>query len=99
MTMGALWGAVAYTILWGGTSIVITRRFVDSPIGLATLLPVRLILYGIHATERAVGHSFALSGNHAWIGFLSAGLGAMLLLVPLAVVRAAAAYRRRRTLA
>jgi hypothetical protein len=78
--MGALWGAATYEILWGYTSLVVTRRFVDSVAGLATLLPARIVLYAIHVVEdRIVGHPFAFSGGDRWIGFLVAAVGAALL--------------------
>jgi hypothetical protein len=78
--IGALWGAATYEILWGYTSLVVTRRFVDSIAGLATLLPARIVLFAIHLVEdRIVGHPFAFSGGDRWIGFLVTAVGAALL--------------------
>ncbi len=77
--LGAVWGALAYDILWGNTSIVVTRRFVDSNRGLASLLPVRLVLFGIHlAEDHLAGRPFQLSTNHGWIGVASVAAGAAL---------------------
>ncbi len=87
--LGALWGAASYTILWGYTSIVVTRDFVDSNIGLIALLPVRVILDAIHLVEvRVAGHPFDFSRNHAWIGILSPAMGALLMVVPFILIRA-----------
>jgi hypothetical protein len=86
--LGALWGATGYAILWGYTPIVATRSFVDSPAGLAGLLPVRIVLEGIHLVEaHLAGHPFDFSRNHDWIGFLAAAVGAVLLVVPAVVIR------------
>jgi hypothetical protein len=87
--LGALWGAAAYEILWGYTSLVVTRRFVNSVAGLATLLPARIVLYGIHVVEgRVVGHPFAFSRSDRWIGFVVTAVGAALLVGALLLVRA-----------
>ena len=94
---GALWGAVSYAILWGDTSIVVTRRFVDSNRGLALLLPVRLVLEAIRLVEQHVaGHPFDFSHNHGWIGFAAAVAGAALLAVPAFLVTAIGRRLRRR---
>lgn len=80
---GAIWGVVTYQILWGNTSIVVTRSFVDTPVGLLSLFPVRVVLFGIHLTEdRVVHHAFDFQSNHWWIGAAAAAVGALLLLVP-----------------
>ena len=85
--LGALWGAGGYAILWGYTPVVATRSCVDSAAGLASLLPIRIVLEGIHLVEAHVaGHPFDFSRNHDWIGFLAAAVGALLLLAPAAVV-------------
>ena len=77
--LGGLWGACAYAILWGYTSIQVTRPFVNSLPGLASLLPARIIIYGIEAAEHYVaGHPFDLSRNHEWIGAAATGVGAVL---------------------
>lgn len=90
--IGALWGAATYEILWGYTSIVVTRRYVDSVAGLATLLPARIVLYAIHVVEdRIAGHPFGLSRSDWWIGLTATAVGAGLLtgafLLARAVVR------------
>jgi hypothetical protein len=77
--LGAVWGAVAFAVLWGYTSIQVTRPFVQSLPGLVSLLPVRLVLFGIHLVEdHVVGRPLQLSANHEWIGFVSAAVGALL---------------------
>jgi hypothetical protein len=90
MTMiGALWGAVTYEVLWGYTSIQVTRRYVDSVAGLATLLPARIVLFGIHLVEdRIAGHPFSFSQGDRWIGFLATAVGAALLAGGFLLVRA-----------
>jgi len=94
---GALWGAVSYSVLWEDTSIVVTRRFVDSNRGLALLLPVRLVLEAIRLVEQHVaGHPFDFSHNHGWIGFAAAATGAALLAIPAFLVTAVARRLRRR---
>jgi hypothetical protein len=85
--VGALWGAASYALLWGYTSIVITRRFVDSPMGLLSLLPARLVLYAIHYAENVAGHPFNFSNNHGWIGFVATLTGATILAAPTLVAR------------
>jgi hypothetical protein len=87
--LGALWGAAAYQILWGYTSIVVTRSFVDTPLGLLSLFPVRAVLFGIHVVEdQVVHHPFNFSRNHEWIGFVAAATGALILVTPFVVGRA-----------
>lgn len=77
---GAVWGVVAFQIMWGYTSIVVMRPFVNSVPGLIAFLPVRLVLYGIRFAEvHVAGHPFDFSRNHAWIGLASAAVGALLL--------------------
>ncbi len=98
--IGALWGAAAYQILWGYTSIVVTRAFVDTPMGLFSLFPVRAVLFGIHLVEdQLVHHPFNFSRNHQWIGFVSAATGALILVTPFvsgrALVRAVRNPRKR----
>jgi hypothetical protein len=104
LEIGALWGLVAYRILWGDTSIVITRRFVDSAPGLAALLPVRIVLFAIHVIEdHVIGHPLQLPTNHGWIGAASALAGATLGLAAYlggrgmgTLTRASRAHARRR---
>lgn len=77
--IGAVWGAVAFALLWGFTSIQVTRPFVQSIAGLLALLPVRAVVFAIHLVEERVGRSFDLSSNHEWIGFVSAAVGALMI--------------------
>jgi hypothetical protein len=95
---GAIWGAVAFAVLWGYTSIQVTRPFVESVAGLVTLLPVRIVLYGIHVLEARAGRSFHLASNHEWIGFVSAAVGAAIVALAFAAGRALirAGHRRLR---
>jgi hypothetical protein len=93
--LGAAWGAVAYAIMWGYTSIVVTRNFVDSLPGLASLLPVRVVLYSIHILEGLAGHPFDFSRNHGWIGLVAATSGALMLMLPFLLVRGAVRRRTR----
>ena len=97
--LGALWGSAAYALLWGQTSVQLTRPFVNSLPGLASLFPVRVVLFGIHlAEDRIVGHAFDFSRNNAWIGLLAAAVGTALLCLVVLLARAAvAATRSRRT--
>lgn len=95
-TAGAVWGVLAYRILWGDTSIVVTRQYVDSLPGLVTLLPVRMVLYGIHLAETFVAkHPYDFSRNHAWIGVLAGVAGWMLAVLGVALARAIVAPLRR----
>jgi hypothetical protein len=84
---GAVWGAVAFAVLWGYTSIQVTRRFVQSVPGLLTLFPVRTVIFAIHLVEERAGRSFDLSSNHEWIGFVSAAVGALIVGGIVALVR------------
>jgi hypothetical protein len=94
-TLGALWGLAAYGILWGYTSIVVTPSFFRSAIGLVTLLPARIVLWGIGQVERHVAHhSFSFASNHGWIGALSTCVGA--LVVGLQTLAVGWAVRARR---
>jgi hypothetical protein len=93
--LGAIWGAVAFAVLWGYTSIQVTRPFVESAWGLMTLLPVRIVLFGIHVLEARAGRSFHLASNHEWIGFVSAAVGAVIVAVAFVAVRALIRLGRR----
>jgi hypothetical protein len=94
--LGGLWGAATYEVLWGYTSIVVTRRSVDSLAGLATLLPARIVLYGIHVVEdRIAGHPFAFSGGDRWIGFVITAVGASLMVMAFLMARAVVRVIRR----
>ncbi len=94
--LGALWGAGAYAVLWGYTSIVITPTFFRSVAGLVALLPARIVLWAIGVVERhVVHHPFSFATNHGWIGAVSALVGGAIVgLAALAVV--VALPRRRR---
>jgi hypothetical protein len=93
--LGALWGAAAYAILWGYTSIVVTPSFFRSPVGLVTLLPARIVLWGIGEVERhVVHHPFSFATNHGWIGVLSTVVGALIVgMMTLAVAVGVSARR------
>jgi hypothetical protein len=94
--LGGLWGAATYEVLWGYTSIVVTRRFVDSVAGLATLLPARIVLYAIHVVEdRIAGHPFAISTVDRWIGWVITAVGAGLVVTTFLLVRASLLVVRR----
>jgi hypothetical protein len=85
---GAVWGLAAYAVLWGHTSIVVHRPFVVSVLGTVLLLPVRTVLWVIRFVEaRAAGSPFDFSGNHAWVGALSALAGAAIVVVGVVGVR------------
>jgi hypothetical protein len=85
--LGGFWGFVGYTILWEGAPIEVTRSFVVSLGGTLLLLPVRLVIWGIHLAERAAGRSFDLSRNHRWIAVVAALVGAALALAVFSVTR------------
>ncbi len=94
---GAVWGAVSYLVLWGYTSIVVTRSFVDTPVGLFALFPTRAVLFGIHVVEdHVLGHPFHLPEGSGWIGVVSAVVGSALLVAPLGLAAGVAALVRRR---
>ena len=95
--LGAAWGVASYLVLWGYTSIQVTRSFVDSPRGLLLLMPARLVQWGVHHVESRIARaSFDFSRNHAWIGILSTMAGVALILLPLLLFRGARALRRKR---
>ncbi len=74
--VGALWGALGYSILWDGTPVAVDRAFVESTLGTLILLPSRLVLWAIRRTELALGRTFDLADNHLWIGFAASAIGA-----------------------
>ena len=74
--IGAAWGIVGYTLLWGLTPVVVHRAFVVSVPGTLLLLPVRLVLWGIHLVEEVAAEPFDFSRNHGWIGILAGVVGA-----------------------
>lgn len=91
---GLIWGLTGYALLWGHTSIVIHRSFVVSPIGTILLLPVRVVLWVIHAVEGLAGGPFDFSGNDWWIGLAAGLMGA--LIAALVALAAAALVRAMR---
>ncbi len=76
-------------MLWGHTSIVVHRSFVVSPVGTLILLPVRLVLWGIRALERAAGGPFEFSSNNWWIGLAAGLVGAAIATLAVVLVRLA----------
>lgn len=86
---GAAWGLLGYALLWGHTPLVVHRTFVVSVPGTLLLLPVRIVLWGIHAVERAAGHPFDFSRRNGWIGALAAVVGIGLVVTVTVVVRSA----------
>ena len=93
--LGALWGAMGYSVLWDGTPFVVDRAFVESALGTLALLPARLVLWAIRGFELALDRTFNFADNHVWIGFVSAAVGALLALVLFLAVRAAVRRLRR----
>lgn len=86
--IGAAWGAAGYAVLWGFTPIVVHRPFVVSFLGTVLLAPVRVVLFGIRIVEeRIVDSPLDFSANHGWIGFLSAAVGAALVVGSFVVAR------------
>lgn len=93
---GAVWGLAGYALLWGLTPVVVYPTFVASVPGTLLLLPVRLVLWGVHAVEMAfASQPFAFSSNHAWIGVLATVLGAGLGVAAFVLGRAIARTIRR----
>ena len=90
----ASWLLLAFTVLWGYTSIQVTRPFVQSVPGSLVLLPVRTVLVAIHMVEdHLVERPFDLSANHDWIGFVSAAVGALITTAVYLLIRAATRVR------
>ena len=75
-SLGAAWGLLAYSVLWGFTPLVVQRAFVVSPIGTLLLLPARIVLWLIHWAENVAGRAFEFSENHWWIGLAAGIVGA-----------------------
>lgn len=87
-SIGALWGAAGYLVLWGHLDIVVSRRFVVGPVGTLLLLPVRTVIRGIRLVEEHIARrTFDLSTNNAWIGFAAAAVGALIALVAYLLAR------------
>jgi hypothetical protein len=96
--VGALWGAVAFSVLWGYSGIEVDRQFVNSLPGLLSLLPVRVVLYAIRAVEvHVVRHPFVFAQNHQWIGYVAAGTGALMGLAAAVLGRGVVRWARART--
>lgn len=74
--LGAAWGLLGYGVLWEGTPFEVQRPFVESAIGTLVLLPVRIVIWGIHLAEVLAGRSFDLSQNHWWIALAASAIGA-----------------------
>lgn len=78
-SLGAVWGAFGYALLWGHLPIGTDRRFVVSPAGTLVLLPVRGVLRMIRFVEdHLAGRPFELAESNWWIGLIAAALGAAL---------------------
>jgi hypothetical protein len=88
--VGAVWGLGGYALLWGHTPLVVHRPFVESLGGTLILLPVRVVLWLIHALERAAGSPFDFSSNNWWIGGSAAVVGAGVVVVATWAVRGSA---------
>ncbi len=93
--LGALWGAICYSVLWDGTPVVVDRAFVESALGTLALLPARLVLWAIRGLELALDRTFDFADNHVWIGFVSSAIGALLALVVYLLVRSLLRRPRR----
>ena len=87
--VGMAWGLACYAVLWGHTWIVVHRSFVVSPVGTLILLPMRLVLWGIRAFERASGGPFDFSSNNWWIGVAAGLVGAVIVTLAVVLVRQA----------
>ena len=93
--VGALWGALGYAVLWGFTPLTVSRRFVVGVVGTLVLLPVRTVLWGIRVVERMTGRAYHFPDSNWWIGVVAALVGAVLVLVATALMRAALRHARR----
>ena len=74
--LGAAWGLLGYGVLWEGTPLQVQRPFVEGVVGTLVLLPVRIVIWGIHLAEVIAGRSFDLSQNHWWIALAASAIGA-----------------------
>lgn len=92
-SLGALWGAAGYAVLWGHTPLTVSRAFVLSALGTALLLPVRLVLGSIRLAEGVLGRSFTFADANWWIGALAAVVGAAVAGSLLLAARALVAWR------
>jgi hypothetical protein len=89
-SIGAVWGAFGYALLWGHLPVVTNRRFVVSPLGTLVLLPVRAVLRTIRFVEdHVVGRPLELAESNWWIGLLAAALGAAIAAAALVLARLA----------
>jgi hypothetical protein len=80
VTLGGMWGLVGYSVLWEGQPFEVSRAFVNSIPGLLTLLPVRLVIWGIRLAEQIEGRTFDLSSTNLWIAPVASILGAAIAL-------------------
>ena len=94
--LGSVWGLVGYSILWEGAPVEVQRPFVESLVGTVALLPVRIVLWGIHVAEAIAGRPFELSANHRWIGVAAALVGALVAGVAAFAARSTVRRLRRR---
>ena len=90
-----VWGLAGYAVLWGHTTVVVSRSFVVSAVGTILLLPVRAVLWVIHSLERVAGSPFEFSDNNWWIGLASGATGAAMVAGLTLVVWAALRLARR----
>ena len=88
--LGGVWGLLGYALLWGHTPVVIHRTFVVSVPGTMLLLPVRVVLWGVHVAEDLTSGPFDFSRNHGWIGMLAAAVGAAMVAAGYVLTRAVA---------
>lgn len=87
IVLGALWGGLAYAVLWGHTPLEVSRRFVVGPVGTLALLPVRLVLWAIRAAEGVLGETLLFADANWWIGLVAAAVGSTIALVAVLAVR------------
>lgn len=93
---GAVWGLAGYAVLWGHTPLTVHRSFVVSAVGTVTLLPVRIVLWGIRVVEeRLMGRPFSVASRNEWIGVVAAVVGAGMVALTWTVARAGVRRVRR----
>ena len=93
--LGALWGLAGYGVLWEGAPVTVSRPFVESAIGTLALLPSRVVIWAILATERLAGRPFDLADSHAWIAPAATAVGAIVGAATAAAARAARRHSPR----
>jgi hypothetical protein len=92
--VGALWGALGYSVLWEGAPFEVDRAFVDSAAGTLVLLPVRLVIWAIRWVELLTDRTFDLADTHLWIGAAASAVGALLAVTVFLGARALSRRRR-----